>query len=60
MDKNEPQTGNIGVITTKGKDLYEVTGQQNGLLYCLPLNPPKITAVCLPWQFWVLLDKMPD
>lgn len=60
MDKNEPQTGNIGVITTKGQDLYEVTSRQNGLLYCLPINAPKILAVCLPWHFWVLLDKMPD
>ena len=60
QSKNEPTPGNIGVITTKGQDLYEVTSIQNGLLYCLPLSHPKVLAVCLPWQFWVLLDRMPE
>ena len=54
-----PTAGNIGVITTKGRDLYEVTGEKNGLLYCLPMSGPKIVAVCLPSDFWVLLDFMP-
>ena len=53
------KTGNIGVITTKGRALYEVTGIKNGLLYCLPLEGPKVVAVCLPSDFWALLDFMP-
>jgi len=57
---NEPQAGNIGVITTKGQELHEVTSLQNGLVYCLPLSHPKTLAVCLPNHFWVLLDRMPD
>ena len=59
MRNKEPQTGNIGVITTKGRALYEITGTKNGLLYCLPLEGPKVCAVCLPSDFWVLLDYMP-
>ena len=55
-----PKAGNIGIITTKGQDLYEITGERDGLLYCLPLSGPKTVAVCLPHAFWVLLDKMPD
>jgi len=54
------KTGNIGIITTQGQALYEVTGIQNGLLYCLPLQGAKIVKVCLPSHFWALLDKMPD
>ena len=53
------KAGNIGVITTLGRDLYEVTGEKNGLLYCLPLSGPKVVKVCLPSDFWVLLDFMP-
>lgn len=49
--------GNIGVITTLGQDLYEITGIQNGLVYCVSFCSPKIVRVCLPDQFWVLLDE---
>ena len=52
------KNGNIGVITTiDDQTLYEVTGMQNGLVYCLPLIAPFLTRVCLPDQFWVLLDE---
>lgn len=57
---NTPQIGNIGVITTRdAPDLFEVTGEKNGLLYCLPLSGPRIVAVCMPDHFWVLLEFMP-
>jgi hypothetical protein len=59
MDKT-PQAGNIGIVTTKDDKLCEVTSNQNGLIYSLPMEPPKALRVCLPDQFWVLLDKMPD
>lgn len=58
-DKNEVKAGNVGIITTKGQDLHEVTAVRGGLVYSLPLNGHKTCAVCLPWQFWVLLDHMP-
>ena len=52
------KTGNIGVITTLDNDkLFEITGIQNGLVYCISLVSPSIVRVCLPDQFWVLLDK---
>lgn len=52
------QTGNIGVITTlDDTTLFEVTGMRNGLVYCLPLIAPRVVRVCLPDQFWVLLDS---
>lgn len=53
------KAGNIGVITTHGQTLYEVTGLQNGLVYCLPMQGPKVVKVCLPEHFWCLLDAMP-
>lgn len=56
----EPEPGNIGIVTTVDDKLCEVTSNQNGLIYCLPLTAPKALRVCLPDQFWVLLDKMPD
>lgn len=59
MRNDEIKTGNIGVITTKGRALYEVTGIRKGLLYCLPLEGPKVVSVCLPSDFWALLDYMP-
>jgi hypothetical protein len=50
--------GNIGVITSiDDVTLFEVTGTRNGLVYCLSLVSPSIVRVCLPDQFWVLLDK---
>jgi len=52
------KTGNIGVITTYNETtLFEVTGIRNGLIYCVTLNHPKKGAICLPDQFWVLLDE---
>ena len=51
--------GNIGIITTMDETLCEVTGLSNGLLYCCPIHGPRIVRVCLPEQFWVLLDAMP-
>lgn len=54
-----PQIDNIGIITTKGQDLMRVTGVSGGLVYCVPFNGPYAVQVCLPDQFWVLLDRMP-
>jgi hypothetical protein len=52
------KTGNIGVITSLDNvTLFEVTGIRNGLVYCLSLVSPSIVRVCLPDQFWVLLDE---
>jgi hypothetical protein len=52
------KTGNVGVITTiDDQTLFEITGIQNGLVYCLPLIAPFVARVCLPDQFWVLLDE---
>lgn len=53
------EIGNIGIVTTIDETLCEVTGLRNGLVYCLPMDAPKVLRVCLPWQFWVLLDAMP-
>ena len=49
--------GNLGVITTLGEDIYEITGIKNGLVYCVSFCFPKTVKVCLPDQFWVLLDN---
>jgi hypothetical protein len=57
---NEPQIDNIGIITTQGQDLVRVTGLSNGLVYAVPIAGPYKVRVCLPYQFWVLLDRMPD
>jgi hypothetical protein len=52
------QTGNIGVITTiDDQTLFEITGVRGGLVYCVPLIAPFVVRVCLPDQFWVLLDS---
>jgi len=52
------KAGNVGVITTiDDQTLFEITGIQNGLVYCLPLIAPFVTRVCLPDQFWVLLEE---
>jgi hypothetical protein len=52
------KTGNVGVITTiDDQTLFEITGIQNGLVYCLPLIAPFVARVCLPDQFWVLLES---
>jgi hypothetical protein len=55
-----PEIDNIGVITTQGPDLVRVTGVANGLVYTVPIAGPYKVWVCLPDQFWVLLDRMPD
>jgi len=54
---NEPQIGNVGIVTTMDESLCEVTGIRDGLLYCMPMQGARITRVCLPWHFWVLLDS---
>ena len=52
------KVGNVGVITTfDGISVFEITGIRNGLVYCVTLNHPKKGAICLPDQFWVLLDN---
>jgi hypothetical protein len=51
-----PQVDNVGVITTQGPDLMRVTGVSNGLVYAVPIAGPYVVRVCLPDQFWVLLD----
>ena len=53
------KAGNIGVLTHVGQELHEVTGVQNGLVYCVPMTGARVVRVCLPDQFWVLLDSMP-
>lgn len=55
-----PEIDNIGVITTQGSDLVRVTGVAGGLVYCQSINGPPIVRVCLPDQFWCLLDRLPD
>jgi hypothetical protein len=52
------QAGNVGVITTiDDNTLFEVTGVRGGLVYCTRLVAPCIVRVCLPDQFWVLLES---
>ena len=55
-----PEIDNIGIITTQGPDLVRVTGVAGGLVYTVPIAGPYTVRVCLPDQFWVLLDRMPD
>lgn len=55
-----PEIDNIGIITTQGQDLVRVTGLAGGLVYAVPIAGPYKVRVCLPDQFWVLLDRMPD
>ena len=55
-----PEIDNIGIITTQGQDLVRVTGLANGLVYAVPIAGPYKVRFCLPDQFWVLLDRMPD
>lgn len=57
---NQLKPGNVGVITTRDDSpMYEITGIRDGLVYCMPLTGPRIVAVCLPDQFWALLEFMP-
>jgi len=52
------RAGNVGVITTiDDVTLFEITAIQNGLVYCIPLIAPFVTRICLPDQFWTLLDE---
>jgi hypothetical protein len=52
------RAGNVGVITTIDDiTLFEITAIQNGLVYCMPLVAPYVTRICLPDQFWTLLDE---
>ena len=55
-----PEIDNIGVITTQGPDLVRVTGVCGGLVYTVPIAGDHAVRVCLPDQFWCLLDRMPD
>lgn len=52
-----PIAGNVGVITTLGEALYIVEREVNGLLYCKTLEGPLRFSICLPSDFWVLLDS---
>lgn len=60
MMTNNPAIDNVGVITTQGPDLVRVTGVFGGLVYTVPIAGPYAVRVCLPDQFWILLDRMPD
>lgn len=52
------RAGNVGVITTiDDVTLFEITAIQNGLVYCMPLVAPYVMRICLPDQFWTLLDE---
>jgi hypothetical protein len=52
------RAGNVGVITTiDDPALFEIIRIQNGLVYCMPLVAPFVSRICLPDQFWVLLDS---
>jgi hypothetical protein len=52
--------GAVGVITLDNDAaLWQVTGELNGLIYCVPLAGPRRTRVILPDQFWILIDCMP-
>ena len=52
------RAGNVGVITTyDDQTLFEITAIRNGLVYCVTLTHPIRGAICLPDQFWVLLDE---
>ena len=53
------KVGNIGIVTSIDETLCEVTGFRNGLVYCVPIHAPIKVRVCLPDQFWVLLESMP-
>jgi len=55
-----PEIDNIGVITTQGPDLVRVAGVSGGLVYAVPIAGPYKVRVCLPDQFWCLLDRLPD
>jgi hypothetical protein len=60
MMMNSPKIDNVGIITTQGPDLVRVTGVSGGLVYCQPIAGPYAVRVCLPDQFWCLLDRLPD
>jgi hypothetical protein len=52
--------GAVGVITVDDDaELWQVTGADNGLIYCRPLTLPYQIRIVLPDQFWVLIDHMP-
>lgn len=52
--------GAVGVITIDDNaDLWQVTGADNGLIYCRPLAGPWQIRIVLPDQFWVLIDHIP-
>jgi hypothetical protein len=59
MQGDMMKPGNVGIVTTIDETLCEVTGIFNGLVYCYPLTGHRVVRVCLPDQFWVLLDAMP-
>ena len=51
--------GAVGVITIDNDGaLWQVTGADNGLIYCRPLTGPWQTRIVLSDQFWVLIDHM--
>lgn len=52
--------GAVGVITTDNDAaLWTVTGADNGLIYCRPLQGRWQIRIVLPDQFWILIDHMP-
>lgn len=52
------EAGNIGVITTiDDQTLFEIIRIKSGLVYCMPLVAPFVSRICLPDQFWVLLNE---
>ena len=54
---NMPKINNIGVLTVDDDgSLFVVDNVVNGLVYCHPLNGPRITRIVLPGHFWVLFD----
>jgi len=52
--------GAVVVITIDNDgSLWTVTGTDNGLIYCRPLQGRWQIRIVLPDQFWVLIDQMP-
>ena len=52
--------GAVGVITVDNDAaLWTVTGTDNGLIYCRPLQGRWQIRIVLPDQFWSLIDHMP-
>lgn len=51
--------GNIGVCTEENSQrLYRLENIANGLCYLRSIDSPLIFRVCLPDQFWVLVDSL--